>query len=121
MPVTHIEPIADAQRVVAARRWPIHRGVRFAAGFPLSGDPPAADFERLGRIDEVEDHHDVADVTLGGRRDVGVAAVEIKAMHATARRAPFGDQLGRCRIGHIVYIDTAADLVAVRLCRIFPD
>jgi hypothetical protein len=81
----------------------------------LSGDPPAADLLRLRRIGEIEDHHYVADIALGRRRDIGVAAIEIIAVHALAVGAPLGDQAGTRGIGDIVDAESAAELrIAVR-------
>ena len=115
MPIAHIKPVAFAQRMVAAWRHPIGPWVFLAARFPLAGNPPAADLDRLCRIGEIEDHDDVADIPFGRRRDVGVAAVEIEPMHAAANGAPLRDQLRRCRIGDIVDVDAAADVCAARL------
>ena len=61
------EAVAHAERMMAAWRWPIVPRIRLATGFPLSGDPPARHFLRARRIGEIEDHHDVADIALGGR------------------------------------------------------
>ena len=87
VPVADIEAVAEAQRMVAARRYPVAPGVLLAARLPLAGDPPAPDLLRLRRIGEIEDHHDVADIALGGRRDVGVAAVEIDSGARRRRRS----------------------------------
>ncbi len=70
----------------------------------------SAPLPRAGRILEVEDHHDVADVALGGRRDVGVAAVEIEAVHALAEGAPLAEELRAGRRRHIVDAETAAEI-----------
>ena len=112
MPVADIEPVAHAQRMVAARRHPICPWILLAARLPLAGNPPAADLERLRRIGEIEDHHDVADIAFHRRRDVGVAAVEIEAVHAAADRAPFGDQLRCGGLGDVVDVDPAAEVVS---------
>ena len=112
MPVADIEPVAVAQRMMAARRHPIRPRIVLAARLPLAGNPPAPDLDRLCGIREVEDHHDIADVAFDRRRDVGVAAVEIEAMHAAADGRPFGDQLRLARPRNVVDRDTAADLAA---------
>ena len=99
-------------RVVLPRRL-------FAAGSPLPRHPPAADFLRFRRIFEVENHHDVADVAVHGRRDVGIAAVEIEAVYAARMgRAgpecgvPFGNQLGLRGLRDVINADAA--VVAIR-------
>ena len=94
VPVADVEPVAHAQRVMAARLRSFHRVV-LAAGRPLARHPPAPDLSRIGRVLEVEDHHDVADIAVGGRRDIGVAAVEIEAVHARAAGAPLAICVGR--------------------------
>ena len=110
MPVADIEAIAHAQRMMAARRDPIVPGIGLAAGLPLARDPPAPDLARTGRIGEIEDHHDVADIAFRRRRQVGVAAVEIVAMHAASGSAPFGDRLRIARARDVVDRDPAAEL-----------
>src|SRR5262245_16171992 len=102
MPIADVEPIAHAHGVMAAGRRPIVPGIGFAAGLPLAGDPPAAHLLRLLRVLEVEDHGDVADIALGGRRDIGVAAVEIVAVHALAVGAPFADLARLAGLGHVI-------------------
>src|ERR1700688_2603080 len=69
MPVADIEPAAAPDRVMAAMR-PALPGRGLAAGGPLPRHPPASDLLRPRRIEEVENHHDVADITLDLRRDV---------------------------------------------------
>src|SRR5882757_3378262 len=88
MPITDVEPIAHAHRMVAARRRPRVPGIRLAAGLPLPRDPPTPDLFGAGRILQIEDHHDVADVALGGRRNIGIASVEIVAVYALSRGSP---------------------------------
>src|SRR5262245_57270195 len=105
VPVADIETIAHAQRMMAARRGPVVPRIRLAAGLPLPRDPPPPDLDGVGRIGEVEDHHDVADIAFGGRRDVGVAAVEIVAVHAAAGGAPRGDQLRGAWTRYVVNAD----------------
>src|SRR4029450_4228804 len=96
-------------RVVAARRSPVLPRISLAARFPLAGNPPAPDLFRLRRVLEVEDHADIADIALGGRRDIGVAAVEIVAMHPLSVGAPFGDELWRGRLRHVIDAEPAAE------------
>ena len=52
----------------------------------------------------------LTDVALGGRRQVGVAAVEIVAVHAAAGGAPFGDQSRCARARDVVDRDPAPEL-----------
>jgi len=80
MPVTDVEAIAHAQGMMAARRDPIIPGIGLPAGFPLARNPPATDFDRTGRIREIEDQHDVADITFGGGRKVGIAAISFGSL-----------------------------------------
>src|SRR5947208_9049203 len=70
VPIAGIEPLALAQRMMAAVRGARPSGL-FAAGSPLSGHPPAADLARTRRVAKVEDHHDVAAIALHRRRDIG--------------------------------------------------
>src|SRR5258708_37866447 len=91
VPIAHIEPVAVAQGMMAARRSPIGPRIFLAAGFPLTGDPPTTNLDGLCRIDEVEDHDDVTDVAFRGRRDVGVAAVEIEPAYAATDGSAFRD------------------------------
>src|SRR4029077_18776525 len=79
MPIARVEPVAAAQRMMAAMPAPLP-GRGLAAGGPLPRHPPFRD--RLGpvRVGEVEDHDDVADIALFLRRDVGVGAVRIEAV-----------------------------------------
>src|SRR5713226_8225658 len=84
-----------------------------AACGPLAGRPPSPDLARMSRVDEVENHHDVAGVTLDRRRDVSVAAVEGEAMAATVGGLPFRDELGRRRIRNVVDTQAAAKFGSV--------
>ena len=113
VPVADVKPVAEAERVVAAGRHPVIPGVLFAARLPLAGDPPAADLLRPRRVGEIEDHHDVADVALGRRRDVGVAAVEGEAVHALAGGAPLGDEVRLGGVRNVVDAEPAAEAVGV--------
>jgi hypothetical protein len=76
----------------------------------VARDPPAPDLDRTGGIGEIEDHHDVADIALGRRRQVGVAAIEIVAVHAAAGRAPLGEELRRAEARDVINCDTPAEL-----------
>ena len=92
---------------------PFHVGI-FAAGNPLSWHPPAPDFARLHGVGQIEDHYDIADVTLDLRRDIGVAAIEGEAMHAGAVALPTVDLLGRRWVADIVDPKPAAQTVCCR-------
>ena len=110
VPVADIEAIAHAQWMVATRRGPVVPGIRFCPSLPLTRDPPPPHLDRTSGIGEIEDHHDVADIALDRRRDIGVASVEIEAMHAATGRAPFRDQLGSAWARNIVNRNPAAEL-----------
>ena len=62
-------------------------------------------------IDQVEDHHDVADIAFGGGRDIGVAAVEVVAVHALARRHPLGNLLRVTRLADVVDGEPASEIL----------
>src|SRR5204863_8392263 len=79
MPIARIEPVAAAQRMMAAMPAPLP-GRGLAAGGPLPRHPPARDRLGPGRVGEVEDHDDVADIALFLRRDVGIGAVRIETV-----------------------------------------
>ena len=113
VPVAGVEPVAGAQRVMALVRGAFP-GRLLAARDPLPRHPPAADFLGLRRILQVEDHHDVADIAVHRRRDVGIAAVEVEAMHAArivrpgrVGRLPVRDQFRLCRVRHVVDAEPA--------------
>src|SRR5262245_27192550 len=110
MPVADIEAIAHAQRMMTTRRGPVVPRIRFSSGLPLPGDPPPPHLDRAGGIGEIEDHHDVADIALGRRRQISVAAVEIVAVHTAAGGAPLGDQLRRAGARDVIDCDAAAEL-----------
>ena len=110
MPVADIEAIAHAQRMMTTRRGPVVPRIGFSPGLPLARDPPPPDLDRAGGIGEIEDHHDVADIALGRRRQVGVAAIEIVAVHTAAGRAPLGDQLRRAGARDVIDPDAPAEL-----------
>src|SRR5262252_7758058 len=110
VPIAHVQPIAVAQRMMAAGRNPIGPGIVFATRLPLPGDPPASDLLGLGGIGEVEDHDDIADEAFDRRRDVGVAPVEVEAVNAAAGCAPLRDQLRLARTRDIIDVEPAADV-----------
>jgi hypothetical protein len=101
--------------MVTARRHPVVPRIGLAARFPLAGNPPATGLDRPRRIDEVEDHHDVADIALGSGREIGIAAVEIVAVHAAPRGDPLREELRLARPRHVVDRDAAAELGRPRL------
>src|SRR5262249_60776891 len=83
MPIAHIEPVSQTHRMMApvciaipARPFP-SRG-------PLSGHPPSSNFLRPCWILEVDNHHDVADITFKSRREISVPAIECKSVDAFA-------------------------------------
>ena len=87
-------------------------GWRLATCRPLPRHPPAADLRRLGRINQIHDHHDVAEVTLLRRRHVDVAAIEIEAVHASAGvGVPARDQTRLGRRRYVVDADAALPAV----------
>src|SRR5216683_5776084 len=63
MPVAGIEPVAAAQRVMAAMAAALP-ALALAAFRPLSRHPPAGDRLGVRRVGEVEDHDDVADKAI---------------------------------------------------------
>src|SRR6266849_1052203 len=81
MPIADVKPVASSNWMVTAGVCPVPRRSS-SAGFPLSRHPPAANFLRLFRILEIQDHGDVSDVTFHGRGNVGVAAVKSESMNA---------------------------------------
>ena len=111
MPVAHIQPVTHAQRMVAARFRPVAPWIYLAAGFPLSGDPPFADLDRVFRVLEVENHHDRAAEAFDGRRKIHVAAVEIEAVNAAPDRVPGRNLTGVGFVGHVVNADTDGKIV----------
>src|SRR6266567_1023672 len=97
--------------MMAARRHAIAPRIGFATRLPLPRNPPASDLSRLRRVLQVEDHRDVADVTFGSWRDVGVASVEIVAMYALAGGHPFADQLRRAGACHVIDRKPTAEIL----------
>ena len=96
--------------MMTTRRGPIVPRIRFSSGLPLPGHPPAPDLDRASGIGEIEDHHDVADIALGRRRQISVAAIEIVAVHTAAGGAPLGDQLRRAGARDVIDCDAPAEL-----------
>src|SRR3954451_14267288 len=96
--------------MMAPRRHPVVPRIGLAAGLPLARDPPPADLDRFCRIRQIEDHHDVADIAVGGRRDIGVAAVEIVAVNAATAVLPLGYELGSVRLADVIDAQAPAEL-----------
>ncbi len=84
VPIAHIEPIADAHRMMAAVRGAFP-GRLLATRGPLARHPPAANLLRLGRLLEVDDGDDVAEIAVELGRAINVAAVEGETVHAARR------------------------------------
>src|SRR5262245_13830873 len=68
MPITHVKPVSLAHRMMAPVRVATP-GRLLSAGGPLSGHPPSSNFLRPCWILEIDDHHDVADITFKSRRE----------------------------------------------------
>src|SRR5262249_27225035 len=83
MPITHVKPVSLAHRMMAPVRVATP-GRLLSAGGPLSGHPPSSNFLRPCWILEIDDHHDVADITFKSRREISVPAIECKSVHAFA-------------------------------------
>src|SRR2546425_11687504 len=98
VPVRDVEPVAATDRVMATVGTPLPARC-LTADDPLARHPPAPDLFRPRGILEIEDHHDVAAVTLGLGREIGVAPVEREAMEAL----PFdeGDLARALRVAHV--------------------
>ena len=92
---------AESQGVVAAM-LDVRPGGDFTARRPLTGLPPTTNFDWAPRIRQVENHHDIAEVTLDGRRDVRVTTIEVETMNAHAGGFPVADQPWLRRPGHVV-------------------
>src|SRR5216683_100111 len=90
VPVADIKAIASPDRVVAAMVLRLPAG-RFAPGDPLPLHPPTTDLLGPGRILQVEDHDDGADVALLLRGNVGVAAIEGETVHTHSGALPMAD------------------------------
>src|SRR5262249_28770888 len=83
MPIAHVEPVSLPHRMMAPVRIALP-GRLLPAGGPLSGHPPSSNFLRPCWIFEVDDHHDVADITFKSRREISVPAIECKSVDAFA-------------------------------------
>src|SRR5207248_9537378 len=105
VPVRDVEPIAEADRMMAAVGAAFPRR-RLAAGDPLAGHPPAPDLSRPRRIRQVENADDVAAIALEIGREIRVAAVEREAMDAVA--LPERDLARPVRTGDIEAAEAAA-------------
>src|SRR6185436_20492441 len=81
VPITDVEAITAANRMMAARRRTMPR-CRFASGSPLPRHPPAHDLFRFFGIFHIQHHGDVAVVPFYGWRNVGVAVIEGEAVNA---------------------------------------
>ena len=107
VPVAHVEPVARADRMVAAVMPP-----RPARGLPAPGPlprhPPAPDLPGPRRIVQIQDHHDIADVAVHLGGDVGVAPVEGEAVHPRAATFPERDLARPARVGDVVDHEAAA-------------
>src|SRR4026208_844861 len=83
MPITNVETITAANRMMAARRGPLPGGGLAARG-PLSRHPPAHHLFGSFGILHIQHHGDIAIVPFYGWRDVRVAAIEGEAVNALA-------------------------------------
>ena len=82
MPIAHIQTIADADRMVASGRRPIVPRIGLAAGLPLPGNPPTPNLFGFGRVRQIKDHDDIADITFHLGRDIGVVIIGVEAVGA---------------------------------------
>ena len=110
VPIAGVQPVAEPKRMVAAVPDALPRR-GFAARGPLSGHPPPRHLLGPGRVLHVQDHHDVADVALHLRREIGVFAVEIEAVNAGARGPVEADLAGTGLVGHVVDLESALKAV----------
>src|SRR5262249_61763539 len=101
VPVAHVEPVALANRVMAAV-VPSRPRRCLAPRRPLPRHPPAPDLQWPRRVGEVEDHDDVADVSLHLRREIPIATVEGEAVDAGAAALPERDLARARRVRHVV-------------------
>ncbi|MNL36233.1 hypothetical protein D3C87_1583030 [compost metagenome] len=67
VPIGHVQPIAHAQRMVAARFNVVVPWVFLACRHVLPRNPPLADLFGPGGVMQVQDLDDVAHKPLGGR------------------------------------------------------
>src|ERR1043166_7168764 len=107
---------------MAARLAPADRRGRADCRF-LAGNAPAPRLPRARGVGKIEDHDDVADVAFDGRGKIGVAAVEVVAVHAAAGGAPLGDGPRPRRRGDVVNAQAAAEafLAAVAVALVVDD
>src|SRR5580700_4431747 len=112
VPVADIQAIAAPDRMVATvvLRLPARC---FAAGGPLPLHPPAADLFRPGRVLQVEDHDDGADIALLLGGNVGVAAIEGETVHTHPGALPMADVARIARSADVE--DAEADEIISRL------
>src|SRR5476651_1131305 len=112
VPVADVQAIAAPDRMVATVVLRLPVGF-LAAGGPLPFHPPAADLFRPGRVLQVEDHDDGADIALLLRGDVGVAAIEGETVHTRSGALPMADVARRA--GSADVEDAKADEIVRRL------
>src|SRR5262249_55364883 len=112
IPVADIQAIAAPDRMVTAviLRLPTWC---FAAGGPLPLHPPATDLFGPGRILQVEDHDDSADIALLLRGNVGVPAIKRETVHARPGALPMADVARVARSADVE--DAQADEIISRL------
>ena len=82
-----------------------------AARYVLSLHRPARDLHRLGRIADVIDHQDVADVTLHLSRNIGVILVHIEPVYALAVSFDKAHELGIGPILDVINAEAAVGIV----------
>ena len=82
-------------------------GRLLASAGPLPRHPPTADFGQLGWVLEIDDDDDVSEIAVCGRREIGVALIEIEAVHALPAGFPSAQQMRFARVGHVVNVGAA--------------
>ena len=120
VPVAHVEAVAPADGVMAAVHG-TRPGGFLAARDPLSRHPPAAHLPRVGRVRKVQDHADVAHVSLRNGREVGVASVEGETVHALGRRLEERDLAGFGRIRHVEDLEPSLGVLVVLVALVVDD
>src|ERR1041385_8327446 len=80
-----------------------------ATGDPLPRQPPARHFLGLAWVLDVDDHDHVAVPALDLRRDIGVLAVVVEAMHAATCRFKKRDLLRLCFVRDIEDLHAATE------------